>query len=450
MKKRDVTTGSIKKHMYRFALPSIGGMFAITVFNLTDTYFVSKLGTNSLAAMGFTFPIVMVIGAFSSGISLGAGSLLARAMGSGNEHKMHRIATDGILLSILAVIIISTLGFIFLDPLFKLLGASGKPLELVKQYMMVWYAGAFVIIVPPVSDSCMRSMGDMIRPSLVMLVCAVFNVILDPIFIFGYFGVPEMGIKGAALATVLSRFCGMILTLSFVHFHYHLIDFKYNDKNELFESWYNILVIGLPNAMVRILPQVIRGAMTRIAATLSLGTMAVAAIAAGQRIESFATIISMAVGAAIVPIVGQNYGAQKYDRVFETRKLVIKIAIGYGLLLFIIVFPLGAKIAQLFPNDTEVIKLTARYLQILLLGSIGLNQYNWISECFNAVGKPKYAVNINILGTFLVMLPSLLIGSYIYGYVGMLIGLAIGQIIVGIYAVLLSKVYLVPLSRENT
>ncbi len=323
--KHDVLEGSIKKHLARLAFPSIGGMFAITIFNFTDTYFVSKLGTDALAAMGFTFPVIMIIGTLASGISLGAGSVLARAMGSGDKHKMHRIATDGILLSILAVLLISILGYFTIDPLFRILGAEGESLVQVKEYMKIWYFGAFVFVIPPVSDSSMRAMGDMVRPLMVMLLCAFTNIILDPILIFGYFGLPKMGIAGAALATMIARALGMVLSLSFLHFHYKLVSFKYKSITELLESWISILKIGIPNVLVRLLPQLTRALMTKLAATITVTS--VAAIAAGQRIESFSVVISMAIGVAIVPIIGQNYGANKFDRVMETRSLLIKMAV---------------------------------------------------------------------------------------------------------------------------
>ena len=446
--KVNVLEGNIRSKMLTLALPSLGGMFAITVFNLTDTYFVSKLGTDALAAMGFTFPIVMVIGAVAGGISLGAGSVLARAMGSGDEHKMHRIATDGILLSVLLVIIISMLGLLTMEPLFKLMGASGQSLDLVIKYMTIWYSGSFVVVIPSVSDSSMRAIGDMVRPLLVMLVCAIGNVILDPILIFGWFGLPAMGIEGAALATIIARTFGMILSLSFVGLHYKLLDLKYQSINELFLSWYAILSIGIPNVLVRLLPQLLRGAMTRIAMTTA-GVAAVAAIAAGQRIESFGTIVSMAVGVSIVPIIGQNYGAKQYDRVLETRRIILKVAVYYGLLLFAIALPFGEFFASIFSDDLEVIKLTGIYLKIIFIGSIGLNQYNWMSESFNAVGKPKYSVLINVVGTIGILIPAVFIGASNYGFTGMVTGLAFGQIIIGIFAIWLSRRNLVDESKTS-
>ncbi len=435
---RSVLDGDIRRHLVRLAIPSVGGMFAITIFNLTDTFFVSRLGTDPLAAMGFTFPVVLIIGAFSQGISMGAGSILARAMGRGDHHKMNRVATDGILLSVLAVGIIALIGLGTMDRLFTLLGASEQVLPLVKAYMTVWYSGVAVVVMPPVSDSCMRAMGDMVRPLLVMLVCAVSNVILDPILIFGYFGLPAMGIAGAATATVISRGFGMVLTLSFVHFHYGLIDFRYKSVRELFDSWRGILGIGLPGALVRLLPQVVRSVVTRAAAVVA-GTAGVAALAAGTRIESFATIISMAVGVAMIPIIGQNYGAGRFERVAATRRMTARIAVGYGLLLFLLALAFSRPVVKIFSDDPEVIRLASLYLRIVLIGSIGLNLYNWLSEGLNAIGKPLWSLGINLIGTLCIIVPAIFGGVRLDGFTGMLIGLIAGQIVVGCGAYLVAS-----------
>ena len=423
-KRPDLLSGDIKSHMIRLAIPSMGGMFAMTVFNLTDTYFVSQLGTDALAAMGFTFPVIMVIGSFAGGISLGASSVLAREMGAGDQHKTHRIATDGILMSLLMVLLVSIVGSIFVEEIFIALGAKGDSLRLVTDYMNIWFAGAVFVIVPPVSDASMRAIGDMIRPLAVMLSVAILNMVLDPILIFGYFGAPSMGIEGAAIATVVSRAIGGLLSLSFVGFHYKLIDFKYESWRELLVSWRDIIRIGIPNIVNRLLPQAIRASMTRLVAG-STGIAAVAAIAAGQRIESFATIASMGIGTAIVPIIGQNYGNGQKGRVMETRKLLIRMAILYGGLLFLIMLPLGRLLASIFTDDPEVLGLTTQYIRVIMIGTIGLNQYSWISEAFTAAGKPKYALLINLVGTLLIIIPLLFIGITIAGFVGMLVSLAI-------------------------
>ncbi len=438
MKNIDLTKGNIKKHLIKLSIPTMGGMFAFTIFNITDTYFVSKLGTEALAAMGYTFPVVMIIGAMASGMSLGAGSVLARAMGNKDHHLMKRIATDGILLSIIAVILITMLGLLTMDPLFRLLGASEETIPLIKEYMFTWYIGIVAVIMPPVSDSAMRAVGDMIRPLIVMLTCAFLNLILDPILIFGWFGLPALGIQGAALATVISRAVGMILTLSFIHFHHKLLDFKYESFKELIDSWKRILHIGIPSSFVRLFPQLLRSLLTYLASGVG-GNLAVAAIAAGTRIESFSTIVSMSIGTSLIPLVGQNFGAKKYDRVEVIRKLIIKTAIFYSLLVFIIFLPLAGVITKLFSTDLVVIEYTKWYLWIMLFGAIGLNMYNWLSQALNASGKPYIVMKLNVLGTIFILMPLAYIGSIVFDFKGMLLGLCTGQLILGFISIKMVK-----------
>ena len=438
LREHDLLSGSISKHLIRLALPSIGGMASFVVFNLTDTYFVSQLGTNALAAMGFTFPVVMIVGAISSGISMGAASLLSRAKGAGNHHLMERIATDGILLSLIFVILVSIIGLFTMDSVFTWLGADAEVLPLVKQYMTIWYGFVFVFVMPPVTDSCMRASGDMLRPFIVMLICAVFNIVLDPFLIHGYWIFPAMGIKGAALATMIARFLGMIATLSFAHFHHHLISFKYENKKELFDSWKGILKIGLPSTTVLLMPQLLRSVLTVLVSSAG-GTAAVAAIAVGTRTESFVTMIPYGIGLALVPLVGQNWGAKKYERVHETRNKIIKFSIIYGLLVFSISIFLAKPVARIFTDDETVVKLAAQYLWIMIFGMTGLMITNWMSRIFTTLGRPKWTVLINVVGILVIVIPLAFLGRIVGNYIGILIGICLGQLIVGGWSVYLAK-----------
>ncbi len=438
MKQRDLLHGSITKHILRLALPSIAGMFSITIFNLTDTYFVSQLGTNALAAMGFTFPVVMIVGAMASGISMGAASLLSRAKGAKDFHLMQRIATDGILLSLIFVAFVSVIGMFTMDPVFKALGADEITLPLVKQYMSVWYIFVVVAVTPPVCDSAMRASGDMMRPFIVMIIIAVMNIVLDPLLIHGYWIFPKLGIKGAAIATIVSRACGMIATLSFAHFHHKLISFKYENIKELFSSWKGILKIGVPSISVQLMPQVLRTVFTALVSSVA-GASAIAAIAIGQRLESFITLIINGIGLALVPIVGQNWGAGQYDRVYEARKKAITFAPVYCLAVFILSLFLAKPAASIFTDNAEVITYSAYYLWIMIFGLIGLTIANWLSRMFTTIGRPLWSVIINIAGTMLIIVPLAYLGRAIMGYIGILSGVALGQILVGLGSMHLAK-----------
>jgi len=442
-KQPPLTAGHLPRQLWRLTVPTIGGMFAITIFNITDTFFVSRLGTEALAAMGFTFPVIMCVGSFAMGISMGAGSVLARAVGRGDLHLTQRTATDGIFLSIAMVAIISLAGWFTIDPLFTLLGASPTELPMVRQYMRIWYAGVIAVVMPPVSDSCMRATGDMIRPLIVMIVCALINVILDPILIYGLLGCPRLGIAGAAYATVFSRCVGMITTLSFLHFHAHLLDLHTPKWHEVIASWKRILQMGIPNATTYLITPLCRGLLTRIAATTG-GTAGVAAFAAGTRIESFLFIIGIAISIALMPIVGQSWGAQRYNRVNLARWYANRLALRYGLVSWIACLILGKLAARLFSTDPQVVHWTTWYLWIITFGHAGLHICNWTSAQLNAIGKAKSATLVSLAGNLGLVVPFAYLGQYLHGYTGMLFGICVGQLLAGGLSAILGKMLLRP------
>lgn len=429
----DTTQGKISRHIRNMAIPTIGGGIAFALFNITDTYFVGKLGTENLAAMGFTFPVVMIASAISFGISTGAASLVSRMAGTSNKGGMQRTTTDGIILSLLMVMFFSFLGLKTMDVLFPILGADESTLPLVKEYMTVWYSFVFVVLMPPVSDGAMRALGDAKKPFLVMLTCAVLNIILDPILIFGWFGLPAMGIRGAAIATVISRFAGMVVSLSFLHFHYGLISFKNMHLKSVVSSWKAILHIGVPSAGVSLVPQLLRTLLTALAAVVG-GNIAVAAVAVGSRIEGFINIASGAIGSSIIPIVGQNWGAKQYERVEEMRRLLIRLAFVVTGVVIVLMNIFAYPVVRIFTEDLAVQKMAVVYLRIILIGTIGLNIYTWNGSILNAIGSSMVTLKINAGGTLFLMMPALYLGSKL-SFEWMLLGLAVTQLIVAVISV---------------
>ncbi len=430
---KNLLKGPILSQMMSLTWPTMGGLLGIVLFNITDTYFVSQLGTDALGAMGFTFPVITTIGSASLGVSLGAGSVLSRAMGEGDTYHMKRTATDGILLSMIFVLLVSIVGIATLDPLFRLMGAEGEALRLVKQYMFIWYMGAVTVMMPPVSDSCLRATGDMVRPFVVMMVCAGVNLILDPIFIFGYFGVPPMGIQGAAIATLIARTCGMVTTLYFLHHHAGLLDLSKPSFSVVRDSWKRILHVGVPAAMTQLLPPLSRALLTRLAATVA-GVAGVAAFAAGSRVESLSTIFMASFAMALVPMVGQNWGAKQLDRIHNVRKLSLRLAIICGVLGSTLFFLCAQPIAEIFSHDPIVIRYTVIYLRVTALGLGGLSYLTWINQSCNAVGKPVASARINLITYLLCMIPLAYTGAYIFGFTGIIIAIAVSQTLGALWA----------------
>lgn len=425
--------GSVIAHLTRLTLPGIGGMLAIMIFNLTDTWFVSRLGTDELAAMGFTFPVVMIVGALAMGFSAGSASIISRALGAKNKRLAARTVSDGLFLTIAGTAVISVIGYFLIDPLFSVLGAEGRVLNLVREYMQVWFLFAVAAIMPPVSDGCLRAAGDMVRPVIVMCVCALLNVILDPILIFGWGPVPAFGMKGAAIATVIARALGGSASLIILHVHHQLIDWTVPHIREVFQSWREIIRLGIPAALTQALNPIAQGFYIRLAAGAG-GVQAVAAMATGTRIEAFLLILAIAYGTAIVPFVGHNYGAEAHHRVQEARRISNRFALLYAGIVLLILLPTARPLSALFSHDPDVVRLSTRYLLIAALGLAGGLTGMWMSQLLNVIGKPRPVMIINFMRVFVFIMPLCLLGSWWFGFTGLVSGIALGNLLGGALA----------------
>ncbi|MEI6891225.1 MAG: MATE family efflux transporter [Pontiella sp.] len=430
--------GPVGGHLTRLTLPSMGGMLAIMVFNLTDTWYVAQLGTEELAAMGFTFAIVMIVGALAMGFSSGAGSIISRALGAGDKRYAARTVSDGLVLTMAGTLLVSLIGLFTMEPLFRMLGAEGRVLELTLDYMNIWYIGAIAAIMPPVSDGCLRAAGDVIRPTVVMCVVAVLNVILDPILIFGWGPVPAMGMEGAAIATIIARTIGMITSLSFLHFKHGLIDWQRHQFSATLQSWKEIIRLGIPAAITQALNPIAQGFYIRLAAGVG-GVQAVAAMATGTRIESLLLILAYSYGIAIVPFVGHNFGAKAHDRVRETRRISIRFSFVYAGIALLVLLPLARPISRWFSPDPQVIHLSTTYLIFAVFGMTGGLIGYWMSQMLTVVGRPLPVMIINLSRVFLFIIPLSLFGARHFGFTGLVVGIALGNLLSGTLAYFISR-----------
>ena len=306
--KRDLTTGPIGKQLFKMTIPMTAGMFSMMAFNLTDTWFVSRLGTDELAAMSFTFPIVMIVGSVAMGLGTGTSSVISRHVGSGNHEKMRRLALDSILLCILIVAAFAAVGLLTLDPVFRMIGAKGRILELIKSYMVPWFSCVAVIFIPMTGNNILRATGDTTSPGIIMSVAAVLNVIFDPILIFGWGPIPAFGLKGAVYATIMSRSFTLFATFYVLHFRARLLEFSWPSVRELWNSWGQVLKIAVPTVASFMLMPLTTAFITRLVA--GYGEAAVAAVGAGDRVIRFTFLAPMALGSVMMPYVGQNWGGQ--------------------------------------------------------------------------------------------------------------------------------------------
>ena len=242
-----LTEDPIGKSLISLMLPMMVGMIALVSYSLVDTFFIGQLGTMELAAVAFTFPVSFIVAAVSLGLGAVTSSVTSRLFGSRELGKIQRITTHAAILAIGVGLCVVAIGVNTIEPVFRLLGADDITLPLIDRYMSIYYFGGVFLIIPMIGNSVLRASGGTKTPSYLMTAGALLNVVLDPIFIFGWGPIPRMELEGAAIATVLSNALVAACSFGILYFRDHLLRWKKEDLPLILDSWRRILHVGIPS-----------------------------------------------------------------------------------------------------------------------------------------------------------------------------------------------------------
>ena len=431
-KRLNITQDPVTTVLSRLMIPMIPGILGMVLFNLADTYFVGQLGTLQIAALSFTFPVVLVINSLNAGIGIGASAVISKAVGEEEKEKVVRLSTDSLTLGLLISIIVMTAGVLTITPLFRLLGADEATLQYIKEYMRIWYIGVPFVVIPMIGNNAIRALGDTKTPSIVMLVAAGINIAFDPLLIMGVWFFPEMGVSGAALATVISRAVTLLFALYILIIRENVISLKKIHIRDLLQSWKAILFIGMPNAIAKMIIPLGTGIITGLIA--AYGTKAVAGYGIATKIEFFAISVINALIAVIPVFVGQNFGAKKYDRIKRGFSFSERFSIINGIVLYAVLAVLARPISRLFTKDPGVIDTIVLYLRIVPAGYAFMGIVQIINGIYNALQKPIKAAAVNLTQMLVVYVPLAVLASRFFGIYAIFISLAASYGIVGIVA----------------
>ncbi|MDD3642086.1 MAG: MATE family efflux transporter, partial [Candidatus Krumholzibacteria bacterium] len=416
----------------RLTVPMVAGIAGMVAFNLTDAFFVGRLGARELAAIGFTFPVVALITRVAMGIGVGASAVISRAVGRGDRRMVRRLTTDSLTLAICIVALFVAGGFAALGPLFGALGAEGEILGLVREYMEIWLAGVIFVVFPMVSNNAIRANGDMKTPAMIMIVAVVVNIVLDPLLIFGIGPFPRLELAGAALATVIARAVQLVVSFWVVCVRRRMVTFERRPLVEVLDSWRSILYIGIPAAATRLIEPLGIAVVTGIIA--SGGPKGVAAYGVAVRIEFLAMAVVFALASVLGPFVGQNWGAGRRDRIMRAISLSNRFTLLWGLGVFAALSLPARAIAGLFSGDPEVVGGVAIYLRTAaaaycLYGGLVISTF-----IMNVLHRPLHASGLAIGQMFLLTVPMAWAGWRLGGLAGSFAGVGLSYALAGVAA----------------
>ena len=356
-----ILNGNINKMILTLSLPVMANNLIQTIYNLTDTFFVSKLGTTQIASIQFVWPVIFFMISIGMGVSVAGTSLISQYIGSGDKEHAKKITGQVITFSFFISIFLGIVGYFITIPLLKVMGAKGEFLSFASQFLKIIFLGSPTMFAMFSFNATRSGLGDTVKPMILSLLSVILNIILDPILMF-YLG---FGVKGAALATVISRGIFGIFALSTIFnpksdFH---ISFKYLiiDKKLLKK----IIKIGIPSSVGQSTSAV--GFMVLNIFVVSFGEATLTAFAIGNRVNSLILMPAMGIGSALATIVGQNLGANNIKRAKQailTSTIMTTIFLVLG---GIILIYFSNDIIKIFSTDKDVIAQGTRYLILITL-----------------------------------------------------------------------------------
>lgn len=431
MIRHNLTQGDVGKHLYTMTGPMIWGIFSIMSMNIVDTFYVGKLGTDPLAAMSFTIPVISTLLSLAFGIGIGTSSVIARAIGAQEHELVKSYTTQSLLIALTIAITFAICGYQAMDQIFALLGAPKHLMPLIHQFMDIWFLGSFVVVIPMVGNSAIRAAGNTKLPSYVMMSVALVNIILDPILIFGLYGMPRMELAGAALATVIAYSIAFFLGLYFLAFKFCFLSWPSCYRN-ITARWYSILRIAIPAIGTNLIAPLSVAITTFMVAKYS--PESVAGYGVASRIESLFLVVVMGIASIMGPFVGQNWGAGQQNRVALALKLSFRFTCIWGLCSAMLLWFLAAPLAGLFSDDPQVINSAAIYLRIMPITYLFLSIIMIASATANGIGNPLPSLMMSFLRLIALYIPLALVLAYLFSLLGIYLAGAIANILVGIGA----------------
>jgi len=429
--KYDLLNGSITPLLLKLSTPMIVAFSFQTSFNFIDRYFVSRLGDVSTAAIGMAFIIQLIIIALGSGMGIGLNSYISRNLGAGKTGRAIQATLHSFLIALVLGGAISIIGLLTHIYIFQLLGASGELLKAISEYLTIIFIFAPIYLLGMLSNNIFRGWGDTIRPMKFMLTGTLLNIILDPIFIFGWGFIPGMGIKGAALATGISRSIAVLYTLFILFIKEIPIKLKLSDIHFDWRIISGIFQVGFPASIGQILTSFSISLIFIILRNYGDEARAAYTIAFTYEMIAFQPVIG--IGQAIAIITGHNYGAQQYQRIQKIYFTGIKITVAIMLLISVIVSTAPHFFSSVFARSPRVLQLTTMALRIMAPGYL----FSGISLCtttsFQGLGLGKYQLMATIFRIFALILPFAWIGSLIWSINGVWTGMLFANFVMAIF-----------------
>ena len=403
-KQNKMGTAPMLPLIFSMALPAMFSMLVQALYNVVDSYFVSQVSEKGLAAVSLAFPIQNLLISFAVGTAVGVTSLISRRLGQGRQQEADSAAAHGILLGIATALVFAIYGAFFTTPFFQMFESDPEIVHMGDQYISICCIFSFGSFVVCMLEKILQGTGNMIWPMIFQLIGAVTNIVLDPILIFGLFGLPAMGVSGAAIATVGGQILSMLVAVVVVATREHQVHITFRHFKLDFKTIRDIYAVGLPGIVMQSIGSVMTMALNGILAGFS--TAAYTVFGLYFKLQSFVFMPVFGLNQGLLPIMGYNYGAKNKKRLlsaFYNGCAIALVIMLLGTLLFLLA---PRWLLGIFSASDELLAIGIPALRTIcscfLFAALGIV----VSTLFQALGRGIYSLLQSLLRQLVILVPA--------------------------------------------
>ena len=402
--------------IFSMALPAMFSMLVSALYNIVDSYFVAQVSEKALSAVSLAFPLQNLLTAFAVGTAVGVTSLISRRLGQGRHQEANSAATHGIVLALCTWALFAVYGAFFSTPFFQLFESDPEIIQMGSTYISICCVFSFGVFVEITLEKTLQATGNMIWPMIFQLIGAVTNIILDPILIFGYFGLPAMGVAGAAIATVGGQILAMVVSSLVITFRLKDVHISFRHFRPDWKIIKDIYVVGIPSIVMQSIGTVMTMALNGILSSFS--TAAYTVFGLYFKLQSFVFMPVFGLNQGLLPILGYNYGARNKHRMvsaFRSGSIIALCIMTAGMLVFLLV---PQWLLGIFNASAELLEIGVPALRIIctcfLFAALGIV----CSTLFQAVGRGIYSLIVSLMRQLVVLVPAAWILAQVTHQVG--------------------------------
>lgn len=437
-KANEMETMKIPKLAIKTSLPMIISMISIALYGIVDTIFVSNLSENALTSISLAYPIQNIITGIGLGTGIGLNSLLARTLGEKKEAKVQKTIFNGILLTFFSWIIMAIISAVSIKPFLMYFTKDAELISLGSSYLYIISIFSIGTLFQITTEKILEAYGKAKESMIIQISGSVINLILDPILIYGMLGFPKLGIKGAAIATIIGQLIGMLIGVFYIK-KYKLITLKISKENLKLDKEIvkNIYKVGIPTMALEIISSIIILLLNKV--LIDFSTLAVSVWGVYGKVDKFVLITIYGLNYGMIPIIAYNYGAKRKDRVMEAIKFFLKLGLIVTAVGTIVVMVFPVQILNTFEVSKETIKIGIPAFRILSSGFMFASVNMILAASFQAFGNATYSLIIKLLRKIIITLPLIYIFKEIFGITGVWCSFIIAEIVTMIISIILFK-----------